>query len=342
MRRLIVCCDGTWNHPDQKGRNDSPNKPSNIVKIQRSILPVDSNNISQITYYHKGVGTGNVLDKITGGVIGKGLDDNIINCYRFLANNYHPGDEVFIFGFSRGAYTARSLIGLIDTVGLLPKRNIYYTPDAYDIYRNKGEGKEAFVDKHQSAQIKISFVGVFDTVGAMGVPLKIFRKFNSKKYGFHSHELPDCVINAFHALAIDELRKPFKPTLWDEDIKPFQTMEQRWFTGVHTNVGGGYQKDGLANISLHWILHHAIKSGLQIDYDFIKFYKPFYGHNLYNSLSFGYKLLGKNLRTIKLTPLQRIDESVQSRIKGDYDYKPKNVGVDSEFADSIFLKKPAE
>ena len=176
----------------------------------------------------------------------------------------------------------------------------------------------------------------------MGVPLKVFRKFNAKKYGFHSPDLPDNVMNAYHALAIDELRKPFKPTLWDENIKSFQSMEQRWFAGVHTNVGGGYEKDGLANHALHWILHHAIECGLEIDYDFIKFYRPFHGHHLYKSLSFGYRLLGKNLRKINTSQRQTIDASVENRIKGDFDYKPKNVDNNFTYSKSLILKKPQE
>lgn len=337
MRRLIVCCDGTWNHPDQKGRNDGPRKPSNIVKIARSINPIDSDGVSQIVFYDKGVGTGNTWDKISGGIKGKGLDENIIDAYRFLANNYHDEDEIYIFGFSRGAYTARSLTGFIQHVGMLPKFHTYFTPEAFQLYQNKDEDISFFRTNHQSKDVKIKFIGVFDTVGSMGIPLKIFNNHNINKYSFHDTKLGTIIDNAYHALAIDERRKPFNPTLWDDSILPHQKMEQRWFAGVHTNIGGGYEKDGLANITLHWMLHHATEVGLEINYDYIKHFKPYFGHKLYNSMSFVYRIMGKNIRKINLTNNQTIDKSVESRIKHEHDYNPVNVSGSFKYSKSLRL-----
>ena len=342
MRRLIICCDGTWNHPDQKGRNDGPRKPSNIVKIARSINPVDAHGVSQIVYYEKGVGTGNALDKITGGVQGDGLDQNIVSAYRFLVNNYAAGDEIYIFGFSRGAYTARSLTGFIQFAGLLTKFHTYFTPEAFAMYQNKDDDISFFRENHQARDIKIKFIGVFDTVGAMGIPLKLFSNHNIKKYSFHDTRLGENIENAYQALAIDEKRKPFAPTLWNDDILPTQTMEQRWFAGVHTNIGGGYEKDGLANIPLHWILHHAQQTGLEINYDYIKHYKPYFGHKLYKSSNLMYRMLGmgSNIRKISLAKNQTIDKSVQIRMDKDKSYHPKNIKTSSIFSDSLRVNKP--
>ena len=337
MRRIIVCCDGTWNHPDQKGRNDGPRKPSNIVKILRSIEPIASNGVSQLVYYDKGVGTGNILDKVVGGLKGKGLDENIIDCYRFIVSNYTKGDEIFIFGFSRGAYTARSLASFIDYIGLLSKDRDYFTPDAYSHYRDKSLNLVSFKTEHTPRKIKIKFVGVFDTVGAMGVPLKLFKKHNIKEYGFHDTSLSGCIENAYHALSTDEKRKSFKPSLWNDAVNTGQIMEQRWFAGVHTNIGGGYAKDGLANYALHWIVRHAQDCGLDVNYDYIWHYKPYWGHKLYNSMTIFFKLLGKHKRVINLSPNQTIDQSVKDRINHIDKYKPDNVSESFSFSETLRL-----
>ena len=133
-RRLILCLDGTWNS------NDKSDKVTNVVKMLRSVPAVDSQGVSQLLYYGRGVGTGSG-DKLRGGFSGAGLDDNIIDGFRFLGNNYNPGDEIFIFGFSRGAYTARSLAGLINTAGILQPNCLGRAlDDLITIYRDCTEG----------------------------------------------------------------------------------------------------------------------------------------------------------------------------------------------------------
>lgn len=335
MRRIILCCDGTWNHPDQKGRGDGPNKPSNIVKIARSILPVDSMGTTQVVYYQRGVGTGNIVDKFVGGIAGDGLDKNIIDCYRFLVNNYQEGDQVFIFGFSRGAYTARSLTGLLNYVGLLPKNQSYFTPLAYEHYRNRDLDIEKFKAINRSRNIVVKFIGVFDTVGSRGIPLKLFQRRNKRKHGFHDTSLSQIVESAYHALAVDEQRKPFKPTLWDETLLSHQTMEQRWFSGVHTNVGGGYPDDGLANCALHWILDAATQLGLIIDREFINKYAPHAPDTLYDSMTFVYRILGRHMRKIRLSELQTLDGSVKERLDTVKEYSPQNIPPDPTFQKTL-------
>ena len=125
-KRLVVCCDGTWNEPDQKV-DDNPadeTEPTNVLKTVRGIAPVDSDGIPQVAYYDSGVGTQGFFDKCIGGGLGVGVSGNIQQAYRFIANNYHEGDELFLFGFSRGAYTVRSLAGFIGSVGLLEKEHL--------------------------------------------------------------------------------------------------------------------------------------------------------------------------------------------------------------------------
>jgi len=332
MRKLIICCDGTWNEPDQEDRGKR--KPTNIVKIARAIKPVDSSGLSQIVFYDKGVGTGSLFDKVTGGVTGEGLEENVIDAYRFFVYNYEPGDEVFIFGFSRGAYTARSLTGLVDKCGVLPKTNAFYMPEAFAIYRAKEDASE-FKTTQNCRSMKIRFLGVFDTVGARGVPLDLFESTNEERFGFHDVGLSACVENAFHALAIDEQRKPFTPSLWDKKVESHQTMEQRWFAGVHTNIGGGYDNDGLANCPLHWIVDAAAQRGLEFDTHFLGFYKPFPLDEIRDSMTLYYRVLGKHIREIGKTidGNEKIDPSVTKRKNAPKDdfphrdgpYRPSNV-----------------
>ncbi|WP_342669599.1 DUF2235 domain-containing protein [Azospirillum thiophilum] len=227
--------------------------------------------------YESGVGTDdkdgiihNWFDKIFGGAFGLGLDKKIKDGYRFLASRYKDGDPVFILGFSRGAYTARSLVGLIRNAGLLPAAKADLTDEAYALYRKRDDGPDVeaakrFRDTNGSRPIPIHFLGVWDTVGALGVPLGICRQLDEELYGFHDTELSSLVRNAVQALAIDEHRKIFAATLWNPKAKPARRMEQRWFAGCHSNVGGGYADDTLSNIALKWMMDHAAFCGLALD-----------------------------------------------------------------------------
>lgn len=331
MRRLIICCDGTWNTPDDEDRGKR--KPTNITKISRAVLPIDSNNVSQIVYYDEGVGT-SWGQKLIGGITGFGLSQNVLEAYRFLAHNYIDGDEIYLFGFSRGAYTVRSLAGLISRIGIVAKDDIYYLPELYRFYR-KGSSKSAvdqfYADKKITRKdTRITMIGVFDTVGALGVPLDLVNELLGKldvvEFQFHDVRLSSIVDYAYHALAIDEQRKPFKPSLWKKTSPKSKDMEQRWFAGVHSNIGGGYKKDGLANLPLHYIVDRAKERGVSFDEDYLDFYQPYFGDELRDSMTIKYRLLGKHKRKIRLnTPAnQVVDESVYKRID-DGGYHPKNV-----------------
>jgi uncharacterized protein (DUF2235 family) len=269
--RLIACFDGTWDRPDANP-NATLRVESNVCWFQESIvkgtLPDGS---EQRTFYDTGVGT-NWWDQIAGGAFGLGLDQKIQDGYTWLSNNYpdpDPGNiEVFVVGFSRGAYTARSLVGMIRNVGLLKPQNDHRVADAYALYRNRDDSADtpqavAFRQRY-SREIKIKFLGVWDTVGALGIPLPALQWLNAKEYAFHDTELSGIVANAAHAVAIDEHRVDYNVTLWDPIKKPGQTVEQRWCLGAHTDVGGGNQSRHLSDITLAWMQGKAAAAGLAI------------------------------------------------------------------------------
>ena len=286
MKRLVVCCDGTWNKPDNE-------TITNVEKVARTVQTNSgaTGGVQQLVYYTSGVGAGGYkLDKLLGGAFGFGLLRNVIACYRFLAQNYEPGDQIFIFGFSRGAYTARSVAGWIGRVGLLTKESLVdeKLPAAVALYRREtlpygdfGESVAEFRRDH-CHPAKIDFLGVFDTVGALGVP-----GFSVKAPKFHDVQLSSQVVCARQALAIDETRLKFAPALWEVPppdpqhpiTPPAPTNDARvkqvWFEGCHSDIGGGYQQTGLSDTVLHWMATEAHTSGLVFD-------TPLLGHYLHS------------------------------------------------------------
>jgi uncharacterized protein (DUF2235 family) len=303
MRRLVICADGTWNRPDDDPE-DEVDTSTNVLKMARTLRPVTTDaagrEVSQIAYYHPGVGTGNKVDKVVGGALGKGIDDNIIECYRFLVHNYVPGDEIYLFGFSRGAYTVRSLSGLIRNSGLVRLEFEAMIPEAYTLYRDRNPEKHPNQDAAVSFRerfardVDVTCIGVWDTVGSLGIPLGLFERVN-RKYEFHDVRLSGRVRHAFHALAIDERRKPFAPTLWEQpkDDEGRNWLEQAWFAGVHSDIGGGYPDDGLSDVTLKWMIDRvSTKCGLQFDDDLVRrACQPNPHGELHKSLKRAYKLL---------------------------------------------------
>lgn len=281
MKRLVVCCDGTWNKPDNQ-------TITNVEKIARTAQtdPATAGGVHQLVYYIGGVGASSYrADRLLGGAFGFGLFQNVISSYRFLAQNYEPGDEIFIIGFSRGAYTARSVAGMIGRVGLLTKPSLVEErlPAAVHLYRRTdlpdgpiGSSVEEFKHDHCHAP-KITFLGVFDTVGALGVP-----GFMKLAPQFHDVQLSSQVQRARHALAIDETRLKFAPTLWESPAgapagSPAQPIDdarvkQVWFEGAHSDVGGGYRSTGLSDTALLWMAGEANAAGLVFDVPLLERY----------------------------------------------------------------------
>lgn len=270
MKRLVVCCDGTWNTADQQ-QGDVP-CPTNVVKFAFRVGKRDGA-IDQVVFYDQGVGTGNLLDRITGGAFGEGLLDNIFDAYRFLIANYETGDELFVLGFSRGAYTARSLCGMIRKCGVLKRESILHYRDALRLYRRQDchpndPEAQRFRANHSVAgdgSIDVKFLGVWDTVGSLGIPIRGLRWLTRRDYQFHDTELSGAIKNAYQALAIDERRSPFEPTLWTHMPKEGQVVQQVWFCGAHSDVGGGYADSALSDIPLQWMLQAASSCGLALD-----------------------------------------------------------------------------
>jgi uncharacterized protein (DUF2235 family) len=268
MKRLIVCCDGTWQRPDQNWFGT--HSPTNVVRLGGHIAKAGAG-CPQVVWYDQGVGTGNLADMIGGGITGSGLDQNIIEAYRFLVANYVPGDDLFLFGFSRGAYTVRSLAGMIRKCGIIRRDKLRNYAKAMELYRDAQHpddpGPKSFRADFSvtgTEAIPIKLIGVWDTVGALGIPF-VLPQLTRKRYQFHNTELSKTVEHAYQALAVDERRKPFAPTLWTPIAKPGQKLEQVWFSGTHSDIGGGIMSHGLPDLSLAWMLDKARAAGLVFD-----------------------------------------------------------------------------
>jgi uncharacterized protein (DUF2235 family) len=300
MRRLVICADGTWNRSDDD--RVGVDASTNVVKLARGTKPVASDGTDQIVYYHVGVGTGEGTDKITGGAFGEGLDGNVRDCYRFLAQNYNDDDELYFFGFSRGAYTVRSLAGFIRNAGLLNRGRLNLETEAYEMYRDRRpdthpNGATAIAFRAaNSREVRIKCIGVWDTVGALGIPVTFLDRLIPNRHQFHDVTLSSRVENALHALAIDERRKPFAPTLWEQPVEDMgkNWLEQAWFPGVHSNVGGGYPDSGLSDIALRWMVER-VKDRCPLEFDdayFASILKPSPTGRLFDSMNTFYRALG--------------------------------------------------
>jgi uncharacterized protein (DUF2235 family) len=310
-KRIVICADGTWNSPY---RSDASERClTNVFKIAQAVKPIARDRTPQLVYYHPGVGTGwGRIDRVLGGGLGLGISRNIIDAYLFIVSNYEAGDEIFLFGFSRGAYTVRSLAGLIRNCGILRKAHTDRVQAAYDHYRDPDDAwhpsgiraiefrqrfswreKPASSDGDCGRDSGITFLGVWDTVGALGVPDGILRYVTKRSYAFHDTQLSRWVDHAYHALALDEHRAPFYPTLWDPRSPrlPGQTIEQVWFAGAHSNVGGGYPDSGLSDIAFEWLADRARRHGLDVDPDTVH-PVPDAGGVLVDSLTLGFRIAG--------------------------------------------------
>ncbi|GAA6614634.1 DUF2235 domain-containing protein [Scytonema sp. NUACC26] len=267
MKRLIICCDGTW-------QDLSAAYPTNVVKMAQIIRPIALDGTTQIIYYQSGLGTEHgEAEKILGGVFGWGIDTNIQDAYRFLCLNYEPGDEVYLFGFSRGAYTVRSLAGLIYCSGLLQRPHIRKVPQAYDLYRDRNippsHPKAISFRQQYGENITIKLLACWDTVGELGVPelIPLASHWINARYQFHDTQLNRRIEFALHAVAIDERRKVFNVTPMTTSKDAKTSLIQVWFPGTHTSVGGGQEEaSGLADAALEWTMESIRKLGLGLEF----------------------------------------------------------------------------
>jgi hypothetical protein len=297
-KNIVVCCDGTWNTADQTDHGVPC--PTNVCKLKNIAL----SNAEQLLYYHPGVGTGGDLkDKLLGGALGTGLDDHIKSAYEWLCRNYQPGDQIYIFGFSRGAFTARSLggfvtiCGLLNLTGMADKVAWAAVDDVYDRgYRRHVPGETPPLDDHsfingaEPGAATVHMIGVWDTVGALGIPQDLVALElldDPSKYRFHNTTLSDRVKHARHAVALDEQRASFSPTLWEPSAtRPADTsFKQIWFAGTHCDVGGGHVESGLSDIALSWMIAEAAAVGLQVSPAMRDQVKPDAGGVLHDSVT---------------------------------------------------------
>jgi uncharacterized protein (DUF2235 family) len=372
-RRLVLCLDGTWNSAfSEHTRRDKHTvlRPTNALKLCRAVVPVDGD-VEQIVFYDVGVGSlaqypgaaNRVLrftDRLLGGAWGAGFEANIESALHFLAMNYEPGDEIFIFGFSRGAATARSVTGFLEwSHGLPPKRDAYYLPLFFRQYvLTHGEPGEAEkylqqINSRREADesgdsrtaiqpfrpVRVKYLGLWDTVMALGARFKATGENTStaSKTFYAGKKLASSVEHARQALAIDEARFDFRPEVWIGP-HPGQDIEQRWFAGVHSNIGGGYLPDGLANIALAWIIEGAKEQHLATDDAYLAHFPGKPQSTLFDSSSTLYHVLeavrfrkGQGKRPIRgenadldVSVLQRMQMDA-SQIEPKKPYRPENV-----------------
>ena len=260
-KNIVVCCDGT--------SNEFSAQNSNVVKLYQA-LASDS---AQIGYYHPGVGTMGARSALTG--IGKwwtkviglafcyGISDNIADAYQFLMRNFEPDDRIYVFGFSRGAYTARALCGMLHIVGLLTRGNEGLIPYAIRMIKNNRIDFKvaASFKKTFSRECKPHFVGVWDTVSSVGWI------YNAVRFPFTNLARNSDIAIVRHAISIDERRTFFRQNLFGTPKDPSQDVKEVWFAGVHCDVGGGYleEQSQLSKIALRWILWEAETAGLLVD-----------------------------------------------------------------------------
>ncbi|KAI9255518.1 hypothetical protein BY458DRAFT_520315 [Sporodiniella umbellata] len=319
-RRIVVCLDGTW---------DTPSEKSNVYKFSQLIIDgevIDHNGDrwEQLHAYYSGVGTNKY--RILGGVFGYGISNQILLAYEYICKTYKSSrDEIWVLGFSRGAFAVRSLTGMLNSVGVLPKARISKIEQAYTVYKNRQKYKRSssicpskFRKENYCSIPCINFLGCFDTVGALGVPKlpwyfggSIFYYIFYGLHSFHDLNLVPTVKHAYHALSIHEQRVWFQPTLMKlseyKHLAKSQVLEQVWFPGMHADVGGQQSCKGHENIisrhSLNWMLQKSMNLGLvfkkdkiiqELDYINCKF---FYEDSYLSA--FVYKIVPREDRVIE-------------------------------------------
>ncbi len=315
MANIVICCDGTGN---EYGKNNT-----NVVNM----FSLAKRTNSQTTFYDPGVGTGGWEYEEESGFLkakadlatGHGLQKNVLDAYRYLMSHYREGDKLFLFGFSRGAFTARSLGGMLHKCGLLEPGSDNLVEYASKIYNTKGNQSIAsgFKDTF-SRSCPVHFIGVWDTVESL--------LMNAGKK-FHDTCLNSEVSFGYQAISIDERRKDFPICMWNESDSAGPFIEQVWFAGVHSDVGGWYDERGLSNITMQWMLQKAKSAGLDVDDALVASMPGDHNDKIHESYSGFWKFRGSRARKIPEGAL--IHKSVFDRISNPANrYKPKNLPAD--------------
>lgn len=370
MARIAIFCDGTWNSPVM-------DQPTHVVRLFEKTPATNA----QHTHYIKGVGTGDDAPgvirrgvmKMGGGAFGWGLNAAIKDAYTALCRKYEAGDEIFVFGFSRGAYTARSLAGMVRKCGILADPSAQNVDAAFALYRKPGpenhpdalhilNARRRLSPRAATSQqdlewrrvtpwpgdgdsfhtVQIAYLGVWDTVGSLGVPAPLLgplaNLWNSK-YNFHDTSLSSMVKSARHAVALDERRVFYTPALWDNleasrddpglnkgDRSETRPYQQVWFTGTHAIVGGSAPRArALTGTPLEWIAQGAAAAGLHIDMDTLLDRKqdPLANSHTLSQPPVLYQIAGQFLKW-RSGPGHPIDlhPAAAARVKGRRDYRP--------------------
>lgn len=281
MKCILICLDGTWN---KSGATAAPSD-TNVFRLYQNAIKRKSD--SQVAFYSKGVGT-KFFEKIRGGLFGYGLYEQIKDGYQHIVDVYQPGDQIIITGFSRGAFSARCLASFVTECGILHqhKKTLFTLGDQrtvdhlWELYKNRRSNTAALSNFclqncHLPTDTMVAAVAVWDTVGAMGVPWEILgdskiagmgQAHENERLGFLDLKLSPRIARGYHAVALDEQRVPFEPTLWDDPRVATEEILQVWFAGAHSNVGGGFADRRLSDISLDWMIRQlSANHGLSLE-----------------------------------------------------------------------------
>ena len=359
MTRIVVLCDGTWNSPDI----------ADTTHVHALSTMLAETNDQKVMYF-SGVGVnepreeggsfvGRGLNRVLGGATGFGLGKKVKEAYKFIAENYKDGDEIYLFGFSRGAYTARSVAGMIRKCGIVQNTSKRGIRKAFRLYRKGGAHNHPDLDHIRNRResmspgfatsvmdrdtrtggkvpiVNIAYVGVWDTVGARGIPAPLFGIFATiwnKTYAFHDTELSSLVRAARHAVAVDERRLFYVPALWgnlerlnsESEGTPY---EQRWFVGDHAVLGGSANADPVSCFTLKWVAEGAkdltLKPGQSLDHPLADINADL---DRLNNPSVIYKIASNLLEWRKgVTSENDTHPSVKDRVSGRSDYRPESL-----------------
>lgn len=329
-KRIVICADGTWNRPEEDLAKDVP---TNVLKLARAIAPIAADGVPQQVFYDWGVGS--YHDKVSGGATGKGLNKNVVDDYRYIVQNFQEGDELCFFGFSRGAYTIRALCGLINNCGIIKRDDANLINEAFKLYKRSGKAYKpggdkavAFRDKYSYESRQIKFVGVWDTVGSMGIPFSFLGLFKTSDE-FYDTKIGGNISYARHALAIDECRTDFEPTVWIE--RESVDMQQMWFCGGHGNIGGGTKADKdtgymLSDTALAWMVQEAQSVGVSVESHLLGDLNESPVADMHYKRRSIYRARPIYVRPLKYKYAKTlIHPSVKERWDQDSSYRPKNL-----------------